>query len=235
MKTLFKVIVAAAALLLEGQNASAQLGIHAGYSRPDYVLHLTDFLENQRINSNGMYAGVDYDINIVGGLSVQPGLFWSFEYAERNLLQVLKVSLNDHRLTLPVHLKYSFDVAESVKIYAFGGPKLSMGLVSQAGLGLGLDLFDAKVKYDLYSGKLNVNSSQVTEKIEDLLDYQFENGVAMNRFDVQLGIGLGIQLMDHFELKAGYDWGMLNLVRVNLTQSDSYKKDFFYVGVGYRF
>lgn len=235
MKTIFKAIITVMVMFMAAQNASAQLGIHAGYSRPDYVLHLTDFLENQRINSNGMYAGIDYDINLVGGLSLQPGLFWSFEYAERNLLKVLKIGLNDHRLTLPVHIKYSFDVADSFKIYAFGGPKLSMGLVSQASLGLGLDLFDAKVKYDLYSGKLNVNSSQVTEKIEDLFDYQFEKGVAMNRFDVQLGLGLGIQLMDHFELKAGYDWGMLNLIRINLTQSDSYKKDFFYVGIGYRF
>lgn len=228
-------MIASAILILAGQKASAQLGIHAGYSRPDYVLHFTDLIENQRIGSNGMYAGADYDINLVGGLSLQPGLFWSFEYAQKSLYQVLKVSLNDHRLTVPVHLKYSFDVTDSFRIFAFGGPKFSMGLVSQAAIGLGLDLFDAKVKYDLYSGRLNVNSSQVTEKIEDLLDYEFENGVALNRFDIQLGIGLGVQFMEHFEIKAGYDWGMLNLVRIDLTQNDSYKKDFFYVGVGYRF
>jgi len=145
---------------------------------------------------NGLRIGLTAEYKLKKNFSFLTGVFYNLVYS--NKLQVYPNSESarylsyGHNLYLPIHLNYNLPVSKNLKLFAFGGPTLSYGIAQYQNIVSTYDNTTMGVSneyIDIYKSKLN-------------------------QFDVQLGLGGGIQLKK-YQLKAGYDWGLLNVNKLN--------------------
>lgn len=90
---------------------------------------------------------------------------------------------NESYLEVPVMAKYDFDFASDTRFFAYAGPTLSFGLTS-------------KVK------EKNSGSTTVVNCYGADSNY--------GRFDLLIGLGVGVDLLDHYRVKVGYNYGLVN-------------------------
>ena len=204
-------ILAVAAAMLSAAEANAQIGLGLGYNLFNSV-QKEDGLKNSN-ELNGLYVEATYDINFVeklwGNLGVQPGLKFSYAGSldRAELFGVpTKSSWDETYLDIPVFLKYSQDFS-ALDLFVFAGPIFSCGLSS-----------NSKTTVNDVSTKINV----------------YEGDPEYGRFDLKLGVGVGVTGLDNFNVKVGYDIGMLNRYTGNIRDL-SYRTGVFYVGIGYMF
>ena len=210
MKKIYFILAVAAAMLFAAE-ASAQIGLGLG-------AHLFNSVQKEasQKNSNelnGLFVEATYDINFLeklwGNLGIQPGLRFSYagSFDRAELFGVpSKSSWDETYLDIPVFVKYSQDFS-AWDFFVFAGPVFSYGLTS-----------NSKTTVNDVSTKINV----------------YEGDPEYSRFDLKLGVGVGITGLDHFNVKVGYNFGMLN----RYTGSDrdlTYRTGVFYIGVGYLF
>lgn len=214
MKKIYLTVLTFAAMFF-AVDAYAQLGVGVGYNLLNTTQKLAD--ESDDDSLNGFYIEATYDFNFLeakwGSLGIQPGLRYSFagetESEDMSGLTT-RASLTEHYLDIPVNVKYSYDIMPStLKAYAFAGPVFSCGLAS--------------------SLKVKANDSSV--KTNNYKDTEY------GRFDIKLGLGAGVTLMEKFDVKLGYNFGLFN--RYTGEQIDNFKykthTGVFYVGVGFNF
>lgn len=222
MKNTFKFLMAAAALLLV-VNANAQLGIKAGYLSTKGREKDNGAKEwNKSRPVDGFKFGVDYDFRFGHtGWSIRPGVFYNF-FGENEGDKVYTGKYRSHFLSIPVDMKYNFNLGKGWGIYIFTGPRLVAGLAGTSVIeGNGI-----KETYNVYTGKATIE-----EEGEDTVK---ANGLAeFNRFDLQIGTGLGFKYLD-FSCELGYDWGLLNTVKYD-RKNNEYKRNQLGVTVGYAF
>lgn len=181
-----KVILTIALVAVAATSAFAQISIGAGYANNSTKVGDTD----KNIITNGIYVEGNYNIPITRGLSIVPGLRYEFTTSSTNASLSFfsyEGTLNEHNIMAPVHAQYSIGIGDSASLILFAGPTFNYGLSStfkSSGSVLGTT---ASTTEDLYAN-----------------DY-------FNRFDISLGGGAGIQV-GRFQLKAGYDFGLLNRV-----------------------
>jgi hypothetical protein len=210
MKKIYFILAVAAAVLF-ATEASAQIGVGLGYNLYNSVQKEAGQKNGNELN--GFYVEATYDINFLeklwGNLGVQPGLRFSYAgvHDSAELLGVLtKSSWAETYLDIPVFVKYSQDF-RSLGFFAFAGPVFSCGLSSHSKT----SVKDISTEIDVYEG-----------------DPEY------GRFDLKLGVGVGVTGLDKFNVKIGYNFGMLNRYTGNLRDL-SYRTGVFYVGVGYSF
>mgnify|MGYP002519969885 FL=1 len=214
MKKIYLTVLTFAAMFF-AVDAYAQLGVGVGYNLLNTTQKLAD--ESDDDSLNGFYVEATYDFNFLqakwGSLGIQPGLRYSFAgetESEKMPGLTTRASLTEHYLDIPVNVKYSYDIMPStLKAYAFAGPVFSCGLAS--------------------SLKLKANDDAI--KTNNYKDTEYA------RFDIKLGLGAGVTLMEKFDVKLGYNIGLLN--RYTGEQIDNFKykthTGVFYVGVGFNF
>ena len=103
-----------------------------------------------------------------------------------------KASFNESYLAVPLDLNLHLPISEDMKFLIVAGPTLDLGLTSRA------KLKDTSAEYDIYDGALG-----------DMTKY--------NRFDVLIGGGLGLDVMDAVRFTVRYDYGLINRNGGNLT------------------
>ena len=214
MKKIYLTVLTFAAMFF-AVDAYAQLGVGVGYNLLNTTQKLAD--ESDDDSLNGFYVEATYDFNFLqakwGSLGIQPGLRYSFAgetESEKMPGLTTRASLTEHYLDIPVNVKYSYDIMPStLKAYAFAGPVFSCGLAS--------------------SLKVKANDDDI--KTNNYKDTEY------GRFDIKLGLGAGVTLMEKFDVKLGYNIGLLN--RYTGEQIDNFKykthTGVFYVGVGFNF
>lgn len=233
-----KIAAVIGALLLAVTQMSAQVGIEGGYMGTMYKVKTG---ENEKASApmNGFYVGVNDEVRIVAGLAVQPGLYYSYgtESESKNLAGIdFTGNTSEHNINIPVHLKYTFDLLPVLGIYVYGGPTLTVGLVSREKLSvkgnfLGSEI-DGSLSYDNYSGKFS--SSNLSESVQNEVNkYVSQN--QLSRFDVMLGGGVGLNLFKFITVKGGYDYGFINRYKGDLDDQAKCNRSQFYVSVGIRF
>ena len=161
---------------------------------------------------NGFYVEATYDFNFLektwGELGIQPGVRFSYAGAHDSaeLLGVLtKSSWNETYLDVPVLVKYSHELND-LDVFLFAGPVFSCGLSSASKTGT----------------KDNMLAIDVYERDQDY-----------SRFDLKLGVGFGVTCLEKFNVKVGYNIGMLNR---NLGEFDlTYRTGVLYAGIGFAF
>ena len=213
-------------------TANAQIGIHAGYVHSKYAVEgaLPGFMQNKPYD--GFEAGIDNRTDIIGGiLAVRYGL--TYTYVEQDLLPVLNYDAKraGHYLDIPVHLQAGVPLG-IVRIYAFGGPKFVMGLSSRTIYTNG----ESSLVWRMYNGDL-VSSGNVDNALDANVDNALatcadSEGKAYKRFDIQLGVGVGVELFGILNVTAGYDWGLFNQSKIDGVEL---KRNQFNVGVGIAF
>lgn len=141
---------------------------------------------------NGFYAGIGYAIPLPYGLHLTPGFYiesfsGKFVIGELNEPFTTQISEKQVHLDFPLHLSYGIDLTARFRVLAFAGPVFTYGLrdVSKERTIFNYDDKETEVEYDFY----------------------MDDDMA-NRFDIKLGGGLGIELLDHFVLTAGFSWGL---------------------------
>lgn len=216
--TMKKIIasVFAAAMLLMGTEAFAQLVPGAGY-----LLSIEKSKsENSALDAiklNGFYVGASYNIPLVGGLGVAPGLYADMLFYNGAATVHEIVTFTEHytelALNLPVNLNYQFEISDNASIYAFAGPVFQVGLVARS----------------TYNGRIDFGPIHINEG-EAYNHYNSENG-DMNRFNIYLGGGLGFQIGDIL-LTVGYDHNLLN---VDKTEGWKTNRNQIKVGVNFAF
>ena len=194
-----KIIITLALAAVAAFSANAQIGVGVGYTSKNF----TNVFENE----GGLYAGVNYNIELVNGLAVAPGI----EFA---MLSYKKDDLNyqkENYLAVPVLFNYAIEVADGFKLVPFLGPTFSYGISGKAKGGVawgGITL--SSNEYDVY---------------ETYKDY--------NKFDILIGGGLALDVMDMIRVHVGYNQGLLN--RNNDSDGSVIKTSGVNFGVAYLF
>lgn len=206
MKKILTTILAASMMLL-GTQAFAQVSVGAGYKM---LSHKTE--KSDPTVLNGAYVGADYNIHLVGGLNVAPGVYYSFVTKSDSASALGGLvsgtgNWNEHYLTVPVHFNYGFNLSNDIKAFVFAGPSADFGLASS---------------YKITGNAVGASA----EKTIDM--YDNDN---YKRFDVKLGGGVGLDILDVTRVKVGYDFGMLNRGADNATMHSNQ----LYVGVSLLF
>lgn len=89
-------------------------------------------------------------------------------------------------LNIPVHVGYKFICSDKLKLFASVGPYASIGLF----------------------GKETMTSTLAGKSTTSTASNNVFADKAQSRFDWGLGFRFGAELYDHWQLSAGYDWGM---------------------------
>lgn len=194
--------VFAATLLLMGTEAFAQLVPGAGYLFSSELGKSEKTSEQEAYKLNGFYVGASYNIPLVAGLGVAPGLYADMLFYNGEVknvyAQAISTSVSQHytelALNLPVNLNYRFEISDNASIYAFAGPVFQVGLVARS----------------TYNGKIDIGPIHINEG-DDYNHYDAEKGDT-NRFNIYLGGGIGFQVGDLL-FTVGYDHNLLNIDR----------------------
>ena len=172
--------VLVASLMLLGTSAFAQVSVGAGYVNGKYNYSTSSSKYSQ--NANGFYAGLEYTVPVGEVFGLSAGVNYEMLMSKNYNLYSLSGNIKESYINVPVRLNIGANLGDS-RIFAFGGPTLSYALSSKAEVGVGG-----------FTGMV------------DLYDKEFFE----NRFDVMVGGGLGIDLMERFRVTVGYDFGMFN-------------------------
>ncbi len=90
--------------------------------------------------------------------------------------------------------------------------------------------------YDLYSGKFKTSGAAEGMDAEQWL--KTDGGIPegrLKRFDVMLGASVGADFFSLLEVRAGYDWGLVNKYRGDLADEKKMYRGQFTLSVGLRF
>ncbi|MBR0245762.1 MAG: PorT family protein [Bacteroidales bacterium] len=183
--------------------ASAQINVGAGYLQSTATYQAKSGADVNSTKSNGFYVGLGYEIPLMQGLSVTPGIYYSYLYSDDAgstaigtvATGSLKTNLKEQYLNIPVTVNFGYNLTRDLRLFAFGGPTASIGLSS-------VSHYDASVTVI----GINISDSGDTDNYSGTSD----NPATYGRFDVLLGAGAGADIMGKFRITVGYDWGLLN-------------------------
>lgn len=225
MKKLFFVITAFVAMFV-ATDAAAQITVGGGYNHGSLINKRGG--ERESSGLNGVYVEATYDLNFFqkswGELAFQPGARLSYmgfrESAKESGIKV-KQSLSETYFDVPLHLKYTYPL-EKIKVSAFAGPVMSLGLSSTNRYSVTGGGQDSKGKVNKYAAGSADSDSEST----------------YGRFDIKFALGLGADLTENISVKLGYNIGMLNRYKAyEYGDGPKFKihTNVFYLGVGYTF
>ena len=208
-------LLAAAVMMLSASNAFAQIAVGAGY------LNATDSFKNgsstEKANSNGFYAGISFNIPIAGGLAVAPGVYYSGLFSKDDVFSTsflntkVDSKTQEHYINVPVNFNYGIEMAPDMTAFIYAGPTLQYGLASKT-----------KVEGTIagYSGDKDVDN--------------YADGSDYGKMNVLLGGGVGMNLMNAFQITVGYDYGLMNLYTGD-ADDVKHNKSYIKLGVAYLF
>ena len=190
MDKMKKVILTLAIVAAAATSAFAQdLSVGAGYLNS--TTQTTARNTSSAFGMNGFYGGVGAQKDLNDFLGISTGLYYSY-LTGTTTASVLggfisgSTKMSEHYINVPVQLNLGFDLAKGVKLFAFAGPTVNVGLISKS----------------VASGSIaGQGASTSTDNYADGSNY--------GRFDVLLGGGAGIKVAN-FKVFGGYNYGMLD-------------------------
>ncbi len=224
-------------------NKSAEgLGITFGYLNSSY--RTTDWATDEVERTpalNGFTALLTKDFALIkSALYLQTGVGYIYQTRSRemrpDILPARVISdRKEHFLTVPFRLKYTLPVSGKIMVTADAGPVLLAGLSSRMSFRTRIqDDVTNTLSYNVYNGKIKASDeSGVFES------WTKENGGIpygkIRRFDVLLGAGIGADFFRILEVRAGYDWGLVNRYSGELAADKKMYRGQFTLSVGLRF
>lgn len=173
-------------------TAQNKLSVNLGYLNNNITLKtsLGGLQVSKEAPSNGFVLGAAYDVMFANSLGVSLGLDYALTFGDK-IPKIMGLSFdnvthNIHTLELPIRLVYEYPIEDDLSVFAFAGPKLAFDLAWK-----GKETYGSITKtFDMYD--------------EDVI----------HRFNLLLGPGLGARYKN-FQIKLGYDWGLLNRYNKN--------------------
>ncbi len=197
------VSILAASMMLLGIDAIAQPAITAGYLRS--FERGKSGSESVTQPTDGFFAGVDFTLPLGDYLNFVPGLYYAMTSKQ--------------------------NVADLYFVKADFGRRTDHMINAPLMLNYCIEL-NSDFRFFFCGGPtLSFGLASVYKVEKESIDLYSKDGY-LNRFDVMLGAGAGIEMMEKFRLSFGYDWGMLNRTSYdNLTV----KRRQFHVGISFLF
>lgn len=200
-----KIILTLALVAAAATSAMAQFSVGAGYLSQTSKYSLSSSTTSS--TANGFYAGADADYNLGAGLSVVPGIYYGYLSSDASYLGLANSTTKSHYIAVPVNFKYSIAPIEMLKVFAYAGPQFELGVSSKT-----------------TTSALGVSTS---------LDNYGDDG-SLNRFNISLGLGLGVDVSDIVRINGGYSWGLLNMLK-DAGDNASIKTSYWHIGAAFLF
>ena len=246
MKKFTAILAASVMAVLFSGIANAQISVGAGYGLASHTSKVTadgTSVTDPNTNMNGFYVNGSYDWQFMdqnwGALSLQPGLTYSFftkSLDEISEMSESSASLKEHYLDIPVNVKYSYNlIPGTLKLSAYAGPVFSVGLASNTVVSTSEDGNDMTIRTNMYNGNTRVYGTVNGEKVDQS---QEGESTGYGRFDLKLGLGITATVFEKFDVKIGYNIGLLNrMAKANTDDSSRMisRTNVFTIGVGYNF
>lgn len=177
-------LLSAALVLLASAPAFAQASIGAGYLSSTEVVK-SGSSSTERTPLNGFYLGVGYTVPITGSINFTPGIYYGMA-GKSNAASIfgLKIEGRQQDHFVNVPLHFSFGAELGGNLRFFAYAGPSLSLAVASKITSGSTTYD----------RLKDNDS-------------------LQRFDVMLGAGVGLEFNDMIRFQVGYDAGMLNRYR----------------------
>lgn len=160
--------------------------------------------------SDGGKIGLTANFDLKQNFSLLTGGLYTLAYAYELQKDFPKTQATyttfGHFLDVPIHVQYAIPFSKTVKMFAYAGPTLNIGLAQSQNV--------RSTIVDVPSGTYDL----------------FDN--SLSRFNLQASVGGGIQ-WKKFQIKSGYDFGLLNINRLsngNVYQSGWYASFVYELG-----
>ncbi len=211
-------------LLIFPLSASAQPGIRIGYTNSTHVLRTEQ--EKEKMNADGMTAGLTYDFRLHKDTYLRTGLMYSFQWYSDSYSQdvtigpdmVSGINANEHMIEhnvhLPIYLRQEIEMIPEILSFTMSlGPTLSYGISSETKITM-FGVLDSDFRYDNYKGNLEYTYFPYDDSVKESMSEQFrETAMLQKRMDISLGGSIGLNIIRQIELEIGYDLGLLNRYR----------------------
>lgn len=204
-------IMACSAMFVLSDNTYAQFKFGIGYSNSTHRLNMTD---ETSYTLHGFKVGATYDLDFLNGEFLDFGVMLGVDYEfltdsqkSENLVGVkTDNTVTEHYINVPLQLNFGVNAVPGIfGAYIFGGPSLAFGLASNTQYTLESQLGKGILTYNNYTGKVNADN------VPDNMSGAFGDGSTdYGWFDVKMGAGVGIELVDAVDLRVGYNWGLCN-------------------------
>ena len=236
MKKVFAFVAMAVAFV---GIANAQLSVNAGYTgknvhvNDQYTLGSTTYTYDTTMTMGaGFFVGASYNLELMDGLSVAPGLYFSYngktDKSHSSLLGYnvdteVKTTMMD--LNIPILLNYKMMLTDDLGIFAFAGPNIQLGL-------------SAKTVTTVTTSGAPIAALNGTATTENNL-YAKDNGenqADLTTFDLGVMVGVGA-MYQNIRLQVGYNMGMMDRDPYQEQSGEKFTTKFnqFFVGLGYAF
>ena len=135
----------------------------------------------------GFHAGARFELalpSLAKGVYTNAGLLLTSKGAKMDLGLLGKATANAYFLEVPIHIGYKYTINDNFAIFGEGGPYVGFGLF----------------------GNMKANSILGSSPSISTFD-------AIKRFDVGLGLRVGVEFKKKYSLSVSYDWGLLNSLK----------------------
>ncbi|MBP5636182.1 MAG: outer membrane beta-barrel protein [Bacteroidales bacterium] len=207
MKKLFAIALAAA-LILPGRMANAQVAAGAGIISSSLTGRYNGN-EAKSSTATGYYAGASYVLELPYGILLTPGAYLSCisKQSDNGLTigpvsQNTKTKFNEWALNIPVYATYGTASSADTKVFLYLGPTLQLGLSSKS---------QSNTK-----GSQNAANSDVN---------YYADGY-FHRFNIYFGGGVGATLKEKYVFTLGYHKGLLDLYAGDKEKTSYYRSNF---------
>ena len=223
MKKVFATVLAAA-LLLMGTQANAQLVPGAGYLRAtDTVKSTSNSSTTSTEAMNGFYVGASYNIPIVSVLGIAPGFYADmlFQHKDSNggasWLNYNSASrYTEIDLNIPINLTLRFGLGRNAAIFAYGGPVFQYAVMAKSTFNDSVSILGQQVSSNGSYNHLDPEKGDT------------------NPFNIYLGGGAGFQMGD-VQIMVGYDYSMLNSLNTKNISGYDGRRGNLKVGINFGF
>lgn len=149
----------------------------------------------------GFHAGARFELalpSLAKGVYTNAGLLLTSKGSKLDLEYYGKATLNAYFLEVPIHIGYKYTINDNFAIFGEGGPYVGFGL-----FGKYKTTDYGTPDYEGYSETVNTFDS-------------------IKRFDVGLGLRVGVEFKKKYSLSVSYDWGLMNSVKTADIDLDDY-------------
>lgn len=154
----------------------------------------------------GFDAGLRVEVNFTDNIYLGTGLQYMMK-GVKSSGERWESKVNTGYLQIPIHVGYRYDFNETIGIFGEFGPFLAIGVNGQE-----------KYEYGRHSEDYDVFGDP-------------DEGYA-KRFDMGLGLHVGCEIIQHWQVALGYDWGLIDMYK---GPGDKVRNGSLRLGVAYMF
>lgn len=186
-----------------------QFGVEAGYDHSFWKYKQEGQQFGHRMDASGkdgldgFHIGPVVKYNFDENIALRAGLFYHYagtceeisSFDGESWSKPVKIGLREQNLQLPINFMYTWNINDKIGLFGFVGPKLDFGLALKE------VEKDQDVKFNMYNGNVRHDGEKVS-------DYDVEGSI--DRFDVKVNFGVGVNFCENFYAQIGADFGLLN-------------------------